>query len=271
VTTSDPRVEDSPAVERVTYRVEDRIAYIALNRPEVLNAADDAMETALIDAFDRYDRDDSAWVAILHGNGRAFTAGADVKARFAEPSERETRIHKLVRGRPAEGWLGRTANWKPIIAAVHGYALGLGLALAIECDLVVASEDATFGITETARGLSGAQVWARLQAFMPSKLAVEMMLIGDRVSAQELYRLGAVNRLVAPGRHLEEAIALAERLLKTPPLAVRSAVRVSRWAWLRTAAEADYYVQSLRLHQSEDFQESTQAFMEKREPQYKGR
>ena len=130
-------------------------------------------------------------------------------------------------GSSSEGYLGRSINWKPVIAAIHGYALGAGTSIAAECDLIVASEDAQFGITETKRGLPGARVWAKMNAFMPSKVVTEMVITGEPVEAAELYRLGLINRLVPTGKHLEAAEELAEKILKAPPLAARSGVRLT--------------------------------------------
>ena len=174
-------------------------------------------------------------------------------------------------GSSSEGYLGRSINWKPVIAAVHGYALGAGTSIAAECDLIVASEEAQFGITETKRGLPGARVWAKMNAFMPSKIVTEMVITGEPVGAAELYRLGLINRLVPTGGHLEAAEELAEKILKAPPLASRAGVRLTRRQWVEPLYDANMYVQPLRLHQTEDFQEASRSFVEKRAPEYKAR
>ena len=255
--------------ETMVYSREAKIGYIMLDRPEALNAVNDQFEQDLHAAFDEFDNDDGAWVAILHGAGRSFCAGADVKQRFAAmtPQQRANRE----RGNNPEGYLGRSINWKPVIAAVHGYALGAGMAIASECDLIVASEETKFGITETRRGLPGIRVWAKVNAFMPSKIASEMVITGEPVDASELYRLGLINRLVPLGQHLESAQELAQKVLKTPPLASRVGVRFTRKQWVQPTAEADMYVGTAKLHLSDDFQESSAAFVEKRPPEYKAR
>ncbi len=257
--------------ETLDYRVEGRLAYITLNRPESLNAMNERMEMELKAALDQFDLEEEAWVAILHGAGRAFCAGADVKQRFASMSTRERELWSRSLGGSPEGFLGRTINWKPVIAAVHGYALGAGISLAMECDLIVASEDAQFGMTETSRGLPAGLVWARASAFMPSKVTTELLLTGEPMPAPELYRMGLINRLAPAGGHLEAAKELAERVLKAPPLAVRAGVRISRWTWVRAAAETDLYLQPLRLHLTDDFAESSRSFVEKRQPVYRGK
>jgi enoyl-CoA hydratase/carnithine racemase len=258
------------APEAVLYHREGRITYITLNRPHVLNAVSKDLELELTRAFRKFDVEAEAWVAILHGAGRAFCAGADVKERFAVPSPAERDLEWGM-GQNPEGFLGRCINWKPVIAAVHGHCLAWGLLIAAECDLIVASEDASFGLTETLRGFPGGPAWAKLNTFMPSKVATEMLLTGTAKPAAELHHLGLINRLVPQGKHLEAAKALAEEIMKAPPLAVRAGVRVSRWPWVRRAAEADYYQAPLRLHLTQDFEESARAFVEKRRPEFKGR
>ena len=163
--------------ETMTYHREGRIGYITLNRPQALNAVNDQFELDIGEALLEFDMDEEAWVGIIHGEGRAFCAGADIKQRFVEMTPRQSALRS--RGTSAEGYLARTINWKPVIAAVHGYCLGAGLSLAGECDMIVASEEAQFGITETRRGLPGARVWAKCNAFMPSKVLSEMVITGE--------------------------------------------------------------------------------------------
>ena len=255
--------------ETMTYSRTEKVAYITFSRPQSLNAVNDQFETDLHGALLEFDTDEDAWVAIIHGEGRSFCAGADIKQRLSNMSPQERARRE--RGGNPESYLGRSINWKPVIAAIHGYALGAGMAIAAECDLIVASEDARFGITETRRGLPGGRVWAKVNAFMPSKVVSEMVITGEQMAAQELYRLGLINRLVPTGEHLKAAEELANMVLKTPPLASRAGVRLTRRQWVQPAAEADMYIQALKLHLSEDFKESSQSFVEKRPPEYKAR
>ncbi|MBI2871672.1 MAG: enoyl-CoA hydratase/isomerase family protein [Chloroflexi bacterium] len=257
--------------ENVLYEVKGRIAYITLNRPQSLNAFNDPLESEVVQALREFDLEDEAWVAIISGAGRCFSAGADVKQRFAGTTRQERRAAVVTRGGGVDGFLGRTANWKPVIAAVHSYCLGVACSLTAECDLIVAAEDAQFGITELKRGIQGATIWARLWPNMASKVAAEMVLTGDPISAQEAYRMGLVNRLVPKGQHVAGAEKLAERLMEVPPLAVRSSVRMLRFAPLKLVADAELYARALRLNLTEDFEESAKAFVEKRKPVYKGR
>ena len=255
--------------ETMNYERKGKIGYIMLNRPQSLNAVNDQFEKDLTEAFLEFDIDEEAWVCILHGAGRCFCAGADIKQRFAAMTPLQSAARS--KGRSPEGYLGRSINWKPVIAAVHGYALGGGISIASECDLIVASEEARFSIAETKRGLSGAGVWAKVNCFMPSKIATEMLIMGEQISAGELYRLGFINRLVPTGKHLEAAEELARQVLKTPPLASRAGVRLSRRQWVQPSADADMYIQALKLDLSEDFKESSQSFVEKRAPEYHAR
>ena len=186
--------------ETMKYERKGRIGYIMLNRPQSLNAVNDQFESDLYDALLEFDIDDEAWVAILHGAGRCFCAGADIKQRFVQMTPQQQARRTM--GTSSEGYLARTINWQPVIAAVHGYALGAGTSIAAECDSIVASEEALFGITETKRGLPGARVWA--------KIVTEMVITGEPVDASELYRLGLINRLVPTGQHLEAAEELAK-------------------------------------------------------------
>ena len=239
------------------------------NRPQSLNAVNRQFEEDLHEALLEFDTDEEAWVGIIHGAGRAFCAGADIKQRFVDMTPQESARRE--RGPNPEGYLGRSINWKPVIAAVHGYALGAGIVIAAECDMIVASENARFGISETRRGLAGGRIWAKVNAFMPSKIASEMVITGEPVAAAELYRLGLINRLVPDGFHLTAAEALAEKVLKTPPLSARAGVKLTRRQWVQTGAEADMQLLPLKLHLTEDFQEASRSFVEKRPPVYKAR
>ena len=255
--------------ETMMYKRRGQTAYIMFNRPQALNAVNDQFEDDLHEALLEFDLDDEAWVAIVHGAGRSFCAGADIKQRFVAMTPEQSARRE--RGRNPEGYMGRSINWKPIIAAVHGYALGAGIVIAAESDMIVASEEAKFGITETRRGLAGGRVWAKVNAFMPSKIASEMVITGEPIEAAEMYRLGLINRLVPTGEHLSAAEELAEKVLKSPPLATRAAVKLTRRQWVQPVADADMQMLPLKLHLTEDFKEASKSFVEKRPPQYHAR
>ncbi len=260
--------------ETVIYERRGRIVYITMNRPNALNAFNFQQHADLPAALAEFDRDEEGWVCILQGAGRCFSAGADVKEVFSSPRDKrmgKPGQHEGPGAEGPEGTIGSTGNWKPVIAAVHGYCLGHAFGLALQCDLITASEDAKFGIGEVKRGLDGAEEWAKLQWFMPSKVTTEMLLTSEIVPASELYRLGLINRLVPVGQHVQAAEELAQKILQAPPLAVRAGVRLSRYPWVGRVAEAELYCKALHLSKTEDFKESTRAFVEKREPHYHGR
>ena len=247
------------------------ICYITLNRPQILNAANDRMVQELDDAFFEFDADESLHVAILRGAGRAFCSGADVRQRQLRTWEELRRLGGPA-GRGARGdGLANTVNWKPVIAAVHGYALGLGYGLVEHCDLVVAAEGTKFQIREVQRGLGGAGHWAGTWFWTGGRFANEIALTGRMFSAEEALTHGFVNRVVPEAELTEAAEALAAQIIENPPLSVRECVRVIRWFPNEMQRQARFYSQALKLHLTEDFHESAAAFMEKRKPVFKGR
>ena len=175
--------------------------------------------------------------------------------------------------KPAGGLLGlgQTVNWKPVIAAVHGYVLGAGFGLAMACDVIVAAEGTQFQIREVQRGIAGAQHWATTWFWGGGRMATEIALTGRYFSAEEAGQLGIVNRVVSQDQVVTAAEALAEEIMTNPPLSVRANVRVTRWFARRMEEECTYYTGGLGLHMTEDFRESAQAFMEKRPANFKGR
>jgi enoyl-CoA hydratase/carnithine racemase len=259
--------------ETIVYEKKDRIAYITLNRPRILNAYNDTMGDELLAAHAHFDQDDDVQVLIISGAGRAFCSGADVKQRQLRPLEEMKRLGGPAGGiRPAGGLLGmgQTVNWKPVIAAVHGYVLGIGFGLAMASDLIVAAEATRFQIREVQRGIAGAQHWATTWFWGGGRFATEIALTGRYFTAEEAVQLGIVNRVVPQEQLLAEAERLAAEIMSNPPLSVRANVRVSRWFARRMEEECTYYTRGLGLHLTEDFRESAQAFMEKRPPVFKG-
>jgi enoyl-CoA hydratase/carnithine racemase len=256
----------------VDYQAEGGIVTISLNKPEKLNAFDARLVLALKAALRRFDEDASALVAVLAGNGRAFSTGADVRARQARSREEFERL-----GGPQEpeansaDLLNRSVKWKPIIASVHGYVLGLALGIAFECDLVVAEAGTKFQITETSRGLGGARYWALAHFSGGGAFATEVALTGRYFSAEEALGAGILSRVAPVGTHLQVARELAAQITVNPPLSVRAAVRTRRWFMDRFEREVAGLNDPAQLYLTDDFNEAVRAHLEKRPPRpFKG-
>ncbi|MEQ6901333.1 crotonase/enoyl-CoA hydratase family protein [Nocardioides sp. YIM 152588] len=194
------------------------VTVVTLDRPEVRNAVDDAHSAALVEAFEAFEADDDASVAVLYGAGGVFCAGADLKA----VSRGERTVSAPGEG-PGPMGPTRMLLSKPAIAAVEGYAVAGGLELALWCDLRVADPDAAFGVFCRRWGvplIDGGNV--RLPRLIGHSHALDLILTGREVGAEEALRMGLANRVSAPGRALEEAIALAESLAAFPQTCLRA-------------------------------------------------
>lgn len=242
------------------------VELLTINRPEARNAINLATALALSAALDDCETNDDVWVVVLTGAGdKAFSAGMDLKA-FAAGEFPITE----------KGFGGLTMrNFpKPLIAAANGSALAGGFEMMISCDMVVAAEHAVFGIPEASRGLvAGAGGLIRLPKRVPITIAYEMALTADPISAARAYELGLVNHVVHGDVVLDVAIALAERIAKNAPLAVRTSKDVMRRA--RELDEADAWTISdeafSMIGRSADAMEGAVAFAEKREPNWQGK
>jgi enoyl-CoA hydratase/carnithine racemase len=269
----DNRKETNMTDALVEYDCRDQIATLTLNRPDRLNAFSDELVRHLADALRRFDLDPEAQVAIVCGKGRAFSSGADVHQRQLRKREEFEAL-----GGP-QGWgansgdlLTRSVNWKPVIAAPHGYAMGLALGIVLECDLIVAEAGTRFQVTETSRGLGGAKYWALLHFRGAAAFADEVALTGRFFTAEEALAAGIINRVAPEGGHLEVARELAAEVARNPPLSVRATVRTRRWYMDQLEREVIMQTAPLKLYLSEDFHEAARAFAEKRKPgPFKGR
>lgn len=256
----------------ILFQRQGHIALITFNRPEAMNAVNAQLALEVGSALEEFAEDTDLWVAVITGAGdKSFCAGADLK--------------ELAAGRqviPQE-----TAHWsfaglcrhyvpKPIIAAVNGFAFGGGTEIALACDLVVASERASFGLQEVKRGLiAAAGGLLRLPRQIPLKVAVEAILTGDPISVEEAFRWGLVNKIVPNDQVVPAAMALAEKICTNSPVAVRASKEViyrglslpvdcAQEAWEINKNYITY------VKASEDFKEGTRAFAEKRKPNWKG-
>lgn len=264
---------DALSADVIRYECRDRIATISFARPEKLNAFSDAMIMRLADVLHTFDIDPEADVAVLRGEGRAFSAGADVHQRQLRSQA------ELEKNGGPQGWgahsadlFTRAINWKPVIAAPHGFAVGLGLAMVLESDIVVAEAGTKFQVTETSRGLASSRHWALLAYRGQRSFATEVSLTGRFFTAEEALAAGAIDRVAAPGEHLEQAYDMARAIAANPPLSVRATVRTRRWYMDQAEREAYLQTTPLKLHMTEDFKESARAFAEKRKAgPFKGR
>jgi enoyl-CoA hydratase/carnithine racemase len=241
---------------------------IEINRPEKRNAISSAVTAQLATALDRFDNDDGVEVAILCGRGPAFSSGADVtEAQMASREERAKARDPLGRAHPFAELLHRCRNWKPVIASVHGYALGMALGLVLDCDLSVCEENCRLQVTEVSRGLGGFRHWALMQARAGAgAFADEVCLSGRAFTGAEAHAAGLVTRVAPVGQGRAVALELARDVAANPPLGVRETVRVRRWHMHERARAIALQTEHSRLELTEDFEEAVRAFAEKRPP-----
>ena len=252
--------------QAVLVDVNEGVMTITLNRPKAKNAANKALAEGVSAALDELESNDDIRVAIITGAGGTFCAGMDLKAFV-------TGEMPVIPGR-GFGGLAEKSPAKPLIAAVEGYALAGGLELMISCDLIVAAEDAQFGITEVKRGLvAGAGGLMKLPRQIPPRLAMEMALLGDFSDAQRALDMGLINRVVPSGTAVEGAKELATKIAANGPLAVRVSKQVMMeqedWSTEEMWAKQGELVNPVFV--SEDAIEGATAFAEKRAPQWKGK
>ena len=242
------------------------VLVVTLNRPQVRNAMDRAMAYAVAAALDRLDDDPTLVVGILTGAGGTFSAGMDLKA-FLLTGERPE-----VEGRGLAG-LTLAPPRTPLIAAVEGHAVAGGCELVLACDLVVAAEDASFGLPEVRRGLiAGSGGLVRLPRRVPAQIAMEHALTGRPLPAVDAHRWGLVNRLTAPGGALAAARELAAEIAANGPLAVRTTkqILVESPDWPADEVWQRQDALLLQVVDSADAQEGAAAFVEKRPPVWRG-
>jgi enoyl-CoA hydratase len=254
----------------VLYDQQDQIVTITLNRPEALNSINRQLKQELNEAIIRFDRDDTARVAIITGAGRAFCAGRDLKERAADNAAGVQARASDSMGAESLAFFEHT--WKPLIAAINGYAMAGGWAIAQMCDLRLAAEDAMMGITEARWSLLPPFATA-LPRLIPMAAAMELVTTAQPITAQRAYEIGFVNRVTPKERLLDEARAMAQHIIENAPLSVRYfkelAYRGLDMSEPALAALTRHlYDQLLR---TEDSKEGPRAFAEKRKPQWQGR
>jgi len=256
------------STKNILTHIEGRVGVAQLNRPAALNALNRELMSELMDAVENFALDANVGCIIITGNEKAFAAGADIK--------------EMVNASPAmmldnpfiEQWDRLRKVSKPVIAAVSGFALGGGCELAMACDMIVASESAKFGQPEINLGvIPGAGGTQRLTLAVGKALAMEMVLNGRFISAQEALRFGLVNRVVPDEVYLEEAIKLAAELANRAPIALRVAKEAVNAAFempLQSGLEHErrlFYM----LFSTEDQKEGMDAFINKRKANWRGK
>ncbi|MBM3123715.1 MAG: enoyl-CoA hydratase [Chloroflexi bacterium] len=248
--------------------VKGKVGIVKLNRTQAMNAFNAVMLKELFDALKAFDKDERIRVLVVTGNEKAFAAGADIK-EMAESSA----VDMLTQGH-VEAWDRIRAVRKPVIAAVSGWALGGGCELALSCDMIVASESAKFGQPEITIGvIPGAGGTQRLARLLGKHLAMEMVINNRTLNAAEALQFGLANRVVPVDGYLEAAIAFAEEIAERAPLAVRMAKDSVNAAFETSLTEGlkaekrNFYP----LFSTEDQKEGMKAFIEKRQPNWKGR
>lgn len=262
-------------MDAVTLTVADRVATITLNRPEAMNAVNADLATGLGEAVAAANADDAVRLLVLTGAGRAFCAGADLKA-ISRGEDIGARDH------PEWGFAGFVQHWsaKPVIAAVNGFAMGGGTELALACDLVVAGEEASFGLPEVRRGLvAAAGGLLRLQHQVTPRRAAELALTGAPIDAATALDWGLVNRVVPADQVLTTAQELAATIAGNAPTAVRQSKRLlhrtrtaaSDWdsAWAGEDPWAVNTEETMVAFGHPDAVEGPVAFAEKREPRWR--
>ena len=256
--------------ETVLYDKQENVVTITLNRPDALNSINRQLRGELGEAITEFDGDADAVVAIITGAGRAFCAGRDLKERAADNAEGiQARAHHSMSPDQPYMW---PQTWKPLIAAVNGFALAGGWSIAQMCDLRIAAEEAKLGITETK--------WSLLPAFgtilpkmLPLSAVLELVFTAQPVSAQRAYDMGFLNKVVPADQLMPEALALANQIAENAPLAVQYFKELA----YRGLNMSSQDISSLTYHMydqlltTEDSKEGPRAFAEKRKPRWQGR
>ena len=256
--------------ETVRYELDGHVATITYNRPEALNAINGELRRDLNAAFARFRDEEDAWVAIVTGEGKAFCVGADLRDGTNSAGDFPgTFWEKPTQNSFESGW----EIFKPVIAAVNGYCLGYGLTLVTWCDFVIASDRAEFGYPEVRIGVPTIVGAIRLPQCIGWQPAMELLLTGERIDAQKAKEIGLAGWVVPHDRLIDEARALADRLLAGAPLAARVIKEMAVRSRTMPSLEAIRFGETMRkvAAATEDATEGVRAAAERRTPTWRGR
>ncbi len=254
--------------KNILVKQESKVGIVQINRPKAMNALNSVTMAEIMDALDTFNADDGVGCMIVTGNERAFAAGADIK-QMANASVTEMMDTPFI-----DLWDRLKAVHKPVIAAVSGWCLGGGCELAMACDMIVASESARLGQPEINIGvMPGAGGTQRLTRAVGKAIAMEMVLNGRFLTAEEARHFGLVNRVVPPERYLDEAIQLAGEIADRAPVAIRLAKEAVNNAFETSLNEGLFMERRLfaMLFATKDQKEGMAAFVEKRSAQWQGK
>lgn len=248
----------------VKYEVKDRVAYITLNRPEKLNAINVEMKDRLFDVFTDVRDNPDVWIAVLTGEGRAFSTGHDLveMAGGSAHGRPTTELYQFIE-----------EIWKPTIAAINGVCLAQGGGLALSSDIRIASERAQFGWPQVKRGIASTSGPCSLAHRVPLNIALELLYTGDFLDAREAKRLNLVNRVVPHEKLMEETDTLVRKILANAPLAMRAIKEIAVRGLDMTMEDRVRFAGAVSdaIRESADAREGLAAFREKRQPAWQGR
>ncbi len=251
----------------VEYEVKGRVAYITLNRPDKLNAIDVAMRDELWRIMHEFNDDPDQWIAVITGNGRAFSVGHDLAAMSGRSDalyDTEISTEDL--------YVYQSQIFKPIIAAINGFCLAQGGGIALASDIRIASDAAQFGWPQAKRGIGSVSGPCMLAQRVPMNLAFEYLFTGDMISPQRAYEMGMVNKIVPHDDLMAEVDKFVQQLLQNAPLPMRTIKEVAvRGANMRLEDRVRLAgIVNRRLQRTDDALEGIKAFQEKRTPVFKG-
>jgi enoyl-CoA hydratase/carnithine racemase len=266
------------AYEFISYEKAGHVAVLTIKRPDSMNALHPPATEEMHRVWTDFNDDPEMWVGIVTGEGdRAFSAGMDLRWRAQQDAAGEPQRSP---GDTVTGGFGGLTNprevaiWKPLIAAVNGYALGGGLELAMACDIIVAADTARFGLPEVTRGIvAGAGGMHRLPRQIPLKIAMGYMLTGKHMTAEEAHHWGLVNEVVPADQLMDTAKRWAAEICDAAPLSVRASKQSALLGLEMTLEEAynTRFPAQQAMQGSEDSREGPRAFAERRKPVWKGR